>query len=579
MRRKHGFAILLIVLFLNFIPLQTAFSATANLFIDPSKTTVLLGDTFSINVSVSDVADLKGWDIKLYYRSTLNATDMTEGSFLKSGGSTFFLIQEFDSPFNSTHNCVWAACTLLGNGSGVYGSGTLVTVTFNVTRDGNSTLHLSDTDLVNSYFVGISHTTTDGYVQYVYTHNMAVTSVSSKKTSLTLVDVNATVHNLGIVPESNINISLYYDSNSIETKTISSLEPSKNTTLNFQWDITTVASGNYSISAYIEPVPGETYMDDNTYVDGMIEVVHYPPIAYFEYSPLNPIVGETVTFNATGSTPDGGIITLYLWDFGDGNNGTGAIITHAYVLRGNYTMSLTITDSEGLTTSESEEINVRDYPTANFTYSPLLPLVNETIIFNASQSEPNGGTIVSYYWNFGDGESDSGMITNHVFSTQGTFNVTLTVTDSEGLSDFIWQLVRVEVVHDVAVTSVTISPNMTYVGRTVNITVMVNNFGEATETFNVKAYYNNSTIETKNVTLGVGENATLIFSWRTEGTIPWHSYTIKAEASPVPYERETTNNVYIAGEVKMLFIGDLNNDGKVDMKDIAIVAKAFGRYT
>jgi len=408
---------------------------------------------------------------------------------------------------------------------------------------------------------------------------MAVTSVSSKKTSLTLVDVNATVHNLGIVPESNINISLYYDSNSIETKTISSLEPSKNTTLNFQWDITTVASGNYSISAYIEPVPGETYMDDNTYVDGMIEVVHYPPIAYFEYSPLNPIVGETVTFNATGSTPDGGIITLYLWDFGDGNNGTGAIITHAYVLRGNYTMSLTITDSEGLTTSESEEINVRDYPTANFTYSPLLPLVNETIIFNASQSEPNGGTIVSYYWNFGDGESDSGMITNHVFSTQGTFNVTLTVTDSEGLSDFIWQLVRVEVVHDVAVTSVTISPNMTYVGRTVNITVMVNNFGEATETFNVKAYYNNSTIETKNVTLGVGENATLIFSWRTEGTIPWHSYTIKAEASPVPYERETTNNVYIAGEVKMLFIGDLNNDGKVDMKDVATIAKAFGRYT
>lgn len=117
---------------------------------------------------------------------------------------------------------------------------------------------------------------------------------------------------------------------------------------------------------------------------------------------------------------------------------------------------------------------------------------------------------------------------------------------------------------------------MTYVGRIVNITVTVNNLGDATETFDVNAYYNDNLIETKNVTLDAGENTTLIFSWNTEGTTPCHNYTAKAEASTIPYEIDTDNNVYIYGEVKIKILGDTDGDGSVYIYDLVPIATAYG---
>ena len=465
MKKRYGFAILLIAFLLNHVPIPAAFSTTTNLFVNPPKTTVLLGETFSINITVSNVADLKGWALKLYYRSTLNAINITEGPFLRSGGNlTFLWVHELDAPFNSTHNRICVLGVILGNVSGVSGTGTLATVTFNVTQQGSSILHLSDTDLRDSTIVyAIPHTTTDGFV-----------------------------------------------------------------------------------------------------AGGLV--------ASFQYSPTNPIVSETITFNATLS--EGEAIISYSWDFGDGTNGTGVVTTHAYMSYGNYTATLTIMDSEGSTDSESKQINIRQHPIADFTYSPSLPQINETIVFNASNSKPNGGTIISYEWDFGDGESGFGMVVNHTYTTEGTYTVTLTVTDSEGLTDSIWKIVLGA--RDVAVTSVTVSPNMTYVGRIVNITVTVNNLGGTKETFDVNAYYNNNLIETKSVTLDVEENTTLTFNWNTKGTTPCHNYTIKAEASTVPYEIDTANNVYIYGEVKIKILGDTDGNGSVDIFDLVPVATAYG---
>jgi hypothetical protein len=90
-----------------------------------------------------------------------------------------------------------------------------------------------------------------------------------------------------------------------------------------------------------------------------------PPIALFTYSPLNPVVNETITFNASESyDPDGGNITKYEWDFGDGNitNTIEPLITHFYALVGDYIVNLTITDDEGAMNSTNKTIIV--YPPA-----------------------------------------------------------------------------------------------------------------------------------------------------------------------------------------------------------------------
>ena len=73
-----------------------------------------------------------------------------------------------------------------------------------------------------------------------------------------------------------------------------------------------------------------------------------PPIATFTYLPQNPVVGQTITFNASDSR---GTIAKYKWDFGDENvtTVTNPIIYHAYASPANYTVTLTVKDNQGLT--------------------------------------------------------------------------------------------------------------------------------------------------------------------------------------------------------------------------------------
>ena len=86
-----------------------------------------------------------------------------------------------------------------------------------------------------------------------------------------------------------------------------------------------------------------------------------PPIALFNYTPLTPVVGELITFNASQSYDPDGFITKYEWDFGDGNitNTTEGIITHSYSLAGNYMVNLTATDNDGVINLTSKVVPVQ----------------------------------------------------------------------------------------------------------------------------------------------------------------------------------------------------------------------------
>jgi len=161
-----------------------------------------------------------------------------------------------------------------------------------------------------------------------------------------------------------------------------------------------------------------------------------PPYADFTWSPLSPQVGELVTFNGSLSTPDGGTIVSWDWDFGDTITGSGEIVTHAYSTYGTFTVTLNVTDSECKWDTESKTITVREHPHADFSWSPVSPEVGETVTFNGSLSTPDGGTIISYEWDFGDGSPHKfGKIVTHVYNNNGTYTVTLNVTDSEGKWD------------------------------------------------------------------------------------------------------------------------------------------------
>jgi PKD repeat protein len=185
-----------------------------------------------------------------------------------------------------------------------------------------------------------------------------------------------------------------------------------------------------------------TVTDNSSLTDDETASIHISqhPVASFTFAPPDPLVHELVTFNASASTPDGGEIVSYTWDFGDGNITTtdNPIITHAYETYGTFTVTLNVTDSEGKWDTTSQQITVEKVPIADFWWTPYYPQRGETVTFDASPSTPDGGTIISYAWNFGDGtpivETDQPVIT-HVYAETGDYLVTLNVTDSEGRWD------------------------------------------------------------------------------------------------------------------------------------------------
>jgi len=130
---------------------------------------------------------------------------------------------------------------------------------------------------------------------------------------------------------------------------------------------------------------------------------------------------------------------------------------------------------------------------------------------------------------------------------------------------------------DVAIIDVAPSTDETYVGRTVNVTVIAKNDGDVSENFTVSAYHNDTLFGTHEVTnLASGDNTTIIFSWNTSDVAAGHHYQLKAEASTVPMESNTTNNVFVDGLVKVKMIGDVNNDDKVDINDLIAWDLAYG---
>ena len=78
-----------------------------------------------------------------------------------------------------------------------------------------------------------------------------------------------------------------------------------------------------------------------------------PPTATFTMDPQTPVVGETVTFDATASFDSDGTIVKYVWNFGDENTGTGITFNHTYTSAGDYTVKLSVVDDHGISRSNT----------------------------------------------------------------------------------------------------------------------------------------------------------------------------------------------------------------------------------
>jgi hypothetical protein len=128
-------------------------------YVDPDKVVRSIGQDFIVNVSISNVANLYAWECKIEWNMTiLELVNITEGTFLKKAGSTFF-----SSRLNETHGHVVIDCTLLGNSAGANGNGILASIQFHVKNEGVCDLAPRDTKLVDASDKMITHVANRGH--------------------------------------------------------------------------------------------------------------------------------------------------------------------------------------------------------------------------------------------------------------------------------------------------------------------------------------------------------------------------------------------------------------------------------
>src|SRR5439155_205708 len=114
---------------------------------------------------------------------------------------------------------------------------------------------------------------------------------------------------------------------------------------------------------------------------------------------------------------DGDALT-YAWDFGDGTTGTGVKPSHTYADNGSYTVTLTVTDAQGAASSPA---------TTTASITNVAPAVNA-----GPNQNINPGSTYTLNATFGDGTTGTGVRPAHAYPDNGSYTVTLTVTDARG---------------------------------------------------------------------------------------------------------------------------------------------------
>jgi hypothetical protein len=309
-RSMNRWALLLVIAFgLSIFPLQVVQSAsTATLSVYPASITASQGQNGTISITISNVLDLYGWEFRLNWTTTLlDAVNVVEGPFLKAGGSTFFTFK-----VNATAGLMVVDCTLSGSVPGVNGTGTLATIMFYAKNVGQSPLNLYDVILVNSSEQLIPSQATGGYAYVNYGHDVAVTAVNFSPTVLFpggLVDINATVKNQGAYSET-FNVTAYANSQSIGKKSVS-LVSGSSTNIAFVWNTTGYGFGDYAISIYAWPVPGETNTANNIKVANNTLTILYPghEIAVVGVKPSKTVLGHGLCMSITVTVKNYGNFT------------------------------------------------------------------------------------------------------------------------------------------------------------------------------------------------------------------------------------------------------------------------------
>ncbi len=242
--------------------------------------------------------------------------------------------------------------------------------------------------------------------------------------------------NLGYITVGIMPVAAFASSDSVGTAplTVYFIDLSTNATGRI-WDFGDATTDTVPFPSHIYTDPG-TYTvtliatggcapDTLTKVDYVVITASAPPVAAFSGTPVSGCAPLEVVFTDEST----GDITSWDWDFGDGQTDTQQNPTHTYTASGDYEVRLIVMGPGGVDSlTVTGYISVTEDVTADFSVSGTTGIAPVVIDF----TDLSTGSPTSWFWDFGDANTDTVQNPSHTYTTAGTYSVTLIATGECG---------------------------------------------------------------------------------------------------------------------------------------------------
>ncbi len=213
-------------------------------------------------------------------------------------------------------------------------------------------------------------------------------------------------------------------------------------TLTYSWDFgdgttgsgasvskTWTSQGDYTVTLTVSDEDGgETVQTRTVTIDPDPSANTAPEVELDDFTGTE---GSAVTFDADVTDAQGDSYTL-LWNFGDGTLAYGDTPDHTYDDDGTWTVTVTATDAQGASTVATAQVVIDNVAPTGVLTTEDQGDEGESLYFAVIATDPGDDTI-SISWDFGDGSAEAtSAITSHTFTDDGSYTVTLTLTDEDG---------------------------------------------------------------------------------------------------------------------------------------------------
>jgi gliding motility-associated-like protein len=154
--------------------------------------------------------------------------------------------------------------------------------------------------------------------------------------------------------------------------------------------------------------------------------------------PVANFATDTVCFNSATTFTDlseshGSANNLWYWQFGDGNSAYYHNVTYTYDNDTTYLARLIVSNQKGCKDTIDKTVIVNPLPDADFSFTKTC--LHDTTLFTSLSTTNAGTTIVSYLWNFGDGNTSILQNPSHIYALSGNYNVKLSIINSNTCAD------------------------------------------------------------------------------------------------------------------------------------------------